>query len=1053
MQMLALSTEMTLKNARGLTGAETWLLSVPPTRRQTRWAIAIAGCQVAALALVAPFARTQLAEINAFIPAFGGVTFVTGLVTSALLFSQFAVCRLRALLVLACGYLFSALMVIPYTLTFPGAFSPAGLLGAGLQTTASLYWFWHLLFPMALLGYGLMRDEKSGPGQAEPSSLAVIVESVALVVTLVCGLTLLATAGNNYLPVLFTDRVDFTPVARAAGASTMLVSASAVAVLWLGRRSLFDQWLMIVALAAILEMALGSIFVSGRFSLGFYAGRVFSLLTSTIILVVLLAETARLYATIARSNERKIRRLVDANILGICISNLEGAIIEANEAFLRMLQYGREDVASRRLRWTDLTPAGWREQDERSVAELRSTGAFHPVEKEYFRKDGSRVPVLVGGALFEKGGDEGVIFALDLTEHKRAVEALRESERKLRQFFESVPCQFWSADPDGEPTYVNQRLLDYFGMQVGDLKFDDWQAVLHPDDVPETEMALYRAFRTGEPFQRVPRLRRADGVYRWHRTHAECLRDHKGDIIQWYGFNVDIDEGKKAEDALRRNEDRLRRSEAYLAESQKMSHTCSAAFNEAGMLYFSEEASRMFGFDPLQGIPSREAVWQRIHPDDLDRVNENIERAVREKRNLTNEFRLVLPDGMVKHVESSCNPVFSASGELVEIIGTGVDVTERKRAEDALRRSRAYLAEAQRLSVTGSFGWRVSSNTAFWSKETYRIFDADPAVEPSVELVLERTHPDDRELVSRLIERVSKEDRDFDYEHRLLLPDGTIKHLHVRTHRGRFEGGEVEVFGAVMDITAARKAEEALRRAQAELAHASRVATLGELSASIVHEVNQPITSIVASGQAAIRWLERDVPEKERAHQAIMRLLNEAQRASQVIFRIRELAKKTEPVMAQVDVNRLIEDVLVLISGEAAGQRVEVRPQLASELPPALGDRVQLQQVLINLVINGIQAMASVTDRARVLVIRTECYGDDELFVAVEDAGVGIAPENLTQLFSAFYTTKPDGMGMGLSISRSIVEAHGGRLWATCNSGPGMTFQFTLSVHHEHAAG
>ena len=204
------------------TGAETTLLSLPPTHRQTRWAIAVAVCQVAAFALVAPFARTQLAEINAFIPAFEGVIFVTDLVTSVLLFSQFAIYRLRALLVLACGYLFSALMIIPHALTFPGAFSPTGLLGAGLQTTASLYWIWHLLFPMALLGYGLLRDEKSDPGPAEPSLLAVVVGSVALVLTLACGLTLLATAGNNYLPVLFADRVGLTPEARLAAATTML---------------------------------------------------------------------------------------------------------------------------------------------------------------------------------------------------------------------------------------------------------------------------------------------------------------------------------------------------------------------------------------------------------------------------------------------------------------------------------------------------------------------------------------------------------------------------------------------------------------------------------------------------------------------------------------------------------------------------------------------------------------------------------------------------------------------------------------------------------------
>src|SRR6266481_2733742 len=420
------------------TGAETSLLSLSPTHRQTRWAIAVGVCQVAALALLGPFAKTQLPEINAFIPAFGGVILVTCLVTSVLLFSQFAIYRLRALVVLACGYLFSALIIIPYTLTFPGAFSPTGLLGAGLQTTASLYWFWHLLFPMALLGYGLLRDEKSDPGPAEPSLLAVVVGSVALVLTLACGLTLLATAGNNYLPVLFADRVGFTPEARLAAASTMLLSVSAVAVLWLRRRSLLDQWLIIVALAALLEMALGAMFVSGRFSLGFYAGRLFSLLTSTIVLVVLLAETTRLYATVARSQEGKIRRLVDANIIGIFMWDFDGRILEANEAFLRIVGYEHEDLVAGRIRWTDLTPAEWRERDSRLIQEHRATGILQPIEKEYFRKDGSRVPVLIGVATFEEGANQGVAFVLDLTERKCAEEALRESETKFRDYAESA---------------------------------------------------------------------------------------------------------------------------------------------------------------------------------------------------------------------------------------------------------------------------------------------------------------------------------------------------------------------------------------------------------------------------------------------------------------------------------------------------------------------------------------------------------------------------------------------------------------------------------------
>jgi len=567
-------------NARAPTGAETSLLSLPPTHRQTRWAIAVAICQVAAFALVAPFARTQLAEINAFIPAFEGVIFVTDLVTSVLLFSQFAIYRLRALLVLACGYLFSALMIIPHALTFPGAFSPTGLLGAGLQTTASLYWFWHLLFPMALLGYGLLRDEKSDPGPAEPSLLAVVVGSVTLVVTLACGLTLLATAGNNYLPVLFADRVGFTPEARLAAATTMLLSVSAVAVLWLRRRSLLDQWLIIVALAALLEMALGAMFVSGRFSLGFYAGRLFSLLTSAIVLVVLLVETMRFYANVARSKERKIRRLVDANILGICIANLEGAIVEANEAFLRMLQYSREDVVSRRLRWTDLTPAEWREQNERSVAELHSTGAFHPVEKEYFRKDGSRVPVLVGGALFEKSGNEGVIFVLDLTERKRAEEALR-------------------------------------------------------------------------------------------------------------------------------------RDEAWLAQAQRLSHTGTWVSDgtTSAILYWSEECYRIWGFDQAQGLPSREDMWGRIHPDDRERLWGQVQEAIREHRDFFGEFRILLPDGTVKYLEANAHHQFSPLGALLQVICTSVDVTERKRAQDErerLRQLEADLAHINRLSMMGELAASLS---------------------------------------------------------------------------------------------------------------------------------------------------------------------------------------------------------------------------------------------------------------------------------------------------------------------------------------------------------
>lgn len=776
-------------NARAPTDAETSLSSLPPTHRQTRWAIAVAVCQVAAFALVAPFARTQLAQINAFIPAFEGVIFVTDLVTSVLLFSQFAIYRLRALLVLACGYLFSALMIIPHALTFPGAFSPTGLLGAGLQTTASLYWFWHLLFPMALLGYALLRNEKSDPGPAEPSLLAVVVGSVALVLALACGLTLLATAGNNYLPVFFADRVDFTPEARLAAATTMLLSASAVAVLWLRGRSLLDQWLIIVALATLLEMALGSIFVSGRFSLGFYAGRLFSLLTSTIVLVVLLVETMRFHANVARSKERKIRRLVDANILGICISNLEGAIIEANEAFLRMLQYSREDVVSRPLRWTDLTPAEWREQNERSVAELHSTGAFHPVEKEYFRKDGSRVPVLVGGALFEKSGNEGVIFALDLTERKRAEEALR-------------------------------------------------------------------------------------------------------------------------------------RDEAWLAQAQRLSHTGTWVSDgtTGASLYWSEECYRIWGFDQAQGLPSRKEMWGRIHPDDRERLWGQVQEAIREHRDFFDEFRILLPDGTVKYLEANAHHQFSPLGALLQVICTSVDVTERKRAQDE---------------------------------------------------------------------------------------------------------------------------RERLRQLEADLAHMNRVSTMGELAASLSHEILHPIATARNNARAGMRFLEMNPPNLDEAREALACVVRDADRAKDVIGRMRDHIKKAPPRKECFGLNEAINEVIVMVRSAIADNRVSVQTRLAKGSLAIHGDRVQLQQVLLNLILNAVEAMGSVEAGSRELLVST---GQDHtnVLVAVRDSGPRIEATHLERVFETFYTTKSGGTGMGLSICRSIIEAHGGRLWAEANEPRGAVFQFTL---------
>ncbi|MFL9916294.1 ATP-binding protein [Paraburkholderia fungorum] len=371
----------------------------------------------------------------------------------------------------------------------------------------------------------------------------------------------------------------------------------------------------------------------------------------------------------------------------------------------------------------------------------------------------------------------------------------------------------------------------------------------------------------------------------------------------------------------------------------------------------------------------------------------------------------------------------------------------RRGAEGALRRSEAYLAEAQRLSHTGSFGWKVASGDMVWSKETYRIFGVDETVEPTIDLVLQRVHPDDRERVLHEIDRAARGEPAYDYELRLLMPNGAIKHLTVWAHRVEYESGEEELVGALTDVTTTRETQEALHTAQAELARVARVTALGQMSASIAHEVNQPLAAIATTAAAGLRWLTREVPEVAEARACVNHIVQEANRAGNVIRSVRDLARRADPEMIPLDINEVIDEVVALVKPEALRHWVTVQVQLASGLPLVRGDRVQLQQVIINLAINGVQAMATVTDRTRVLTIRTEQRGSDQVLVAVQDVGIGTEPEGLDRLFSAFYTTKPDGMGMGLSICRSIIEAHGGRVWASRNIGSGMTFQFTVSAY------
>jgi signal transduction histidine kinase len=372
------------------------------------------------------------------------------------------------------------------------------------------------------------------------------------------------------------------------------------------------------------------------------------------------------------------------------------------------------------------------------------------------------------------------------------------------------------------------------------------------------------------------------------------------------------------------------------------------------------------------------------------------------------------------------------------------EITERKQAEEKLRRNEVFLAEGQQLARIGSFSWRVAAGEITWSEQLYRIFGFDPGTPVTLELMGRRVHPEDRHLLSDMIEQAGQGVSDFEYEHRLQMPDLSVKHLHLIAQGTRDKDGRLEYIGAVQDVTQRRFSEEALSRARSELAHVARISSLGVLTASIAHEVNQPLSGIITNAGTCLRMLATDPPNVDGARETARRTIRDGNRASEVITRLRALFSKKDISMESLDLNEATREVIALSQRGLQRNRVIVKTQLAEDLPPVIGDRVQLEQVILNLIRNASDAMSTVDDRQRQLLIITEQHEGDHVRLTVQDAGVGFDPHSVDRLFEAFHTTKSDGMGVGLSVSRSIVESHHGRLSARLNDGPGAAFSFSI---------
>jgi PAS domain S-box-containing protein len=938
-------------NGTGTDHPQISLAYLPPTPRQTRTAFAGAAVLLLGLAVLIAFAAKPLPKVNGFIPAFDAIISVADLITAGLLLAHFSITRSRAIRALACGYLFSGAIVVVHALTFPGAFSPTGNLFGGSHTNFRIYLLWHLGLPVALFAYVWLRDkDRTKTGAHTPTEIVATVGGVGVFALISC-IAVLAL-----LP-----PVD--PVAgRWLTVITMLICAAALSVLWVFRRSALDQWLMVVVLAMIVELAItgliGGLGPHVTVTFGFYIGRLFSLVTSTVVLIALLAETSKLYAGVARANmlagivnisralssEIVLPKLIE-RLMKSAIENADadrGLLILPSESGYLIRAEGRAtgDRVEVALREDPITGTACPESLIRHVIRRRERVILDDASSpnlfsgdDYLRDRRSKsilcLPLIKQGeltgifllenTLTSQAFTPARIAVLELLTAQAAISlenaSLYSDVQLLAGLLQRLPVSAWTLKPDGSPDFVNQVWLEYSGQTVDFIQShpEAWMTAVHPEDREAASRAFWDGVRSGQGFTMETRsLRARDGTYRWHLQQAVVLRDTEGKVLKFIGTTTDIDDQKRAEEESRANELRLREMTETIPE-MLWSATPEGAIdycNTRFLKYTGFSAEEVMGYG-----------WQRtIHPDDSSRAGQ------------------------------------------------------------------VWMASVR----TGTL-YQIEVRTFHAADRTYRWC-----------------------LVSALP---------------LLDQQGRILKWH----------------GTIVDIHDHKLAEEALRQAQGDLARINRVTTMGELAASLAHELSQPISGAITNANVCLRKLAHDKPDFDEVRTTVTRIGRDAQRAAEIIVRIRSQFEKGSPTPQTLDVNEIIPETITLLRDEAARYGIAVRTELAPDLPQIVGDRVQLQQVAMNLIVNSIEAIKE-NDGMREIVIQSQRGENEQILVSFTDTGMGLPPQLAAQIFEPFFTTKTHGTGMGLRISRSIIESHGGRLWVESVAGRGATFHLSLPV-------